>query len=100
MSGLWVLWVLTRYELPHFLLGALIALVVSWLILGKPSLLASLLGGIGGVSIDFDHFLNIISQGQIPWSLFHQPWVAVILLGGIITSGLGLYFTLVLRRYQ
>ena len=57
-------------------------------------------GGVGGVAPDFDHFLSTITQGQIPWAFLHTPLVAFILLGCALTLSLGLYWTLVLRRFN
>ena len=55
-------------------------------------------GGIGGDAPDFDHLLNKITGGQISWDFLHQPWSFILFAGLALTSSLGLYFTLFLRR--
>ena len=62
------------------------------------ALLVGLCGGISGMLVDIDHILSAATGGQVPWNFLHQPITIVILIGCVIASGLGLYFTLVLRR--
>ena len=62
------------------------------------TLLAGLIGGLGGNSPDLDHFIGVINQNQALWAVLHQPLVAFILLGGIIASIGGLVISLVLKR--
>ena len=56
-----------------------------------------LCGGIGGISIDLDHILNMATEGVVSWTMFHAPVVAlalaifcsgcfVALIGGLLSS--------------
>ncbi len=64
------------------------------------ALLAWFIGGIGGISIDFDHLLSAITEGGIPWAFLHQPITALVLVGCIVASLGGLVLPLVLRRLR
>ncbi len=65
--------------------------------LWKLAFFAGLCGGIGGISIDLDHILNMATGGMVPWTMFHAPVVAlaiailcsgcfVALIGGLLSS--------------
>ena len=66
-------------------------------LLRKPAFLIGLCGGIGGVSIDLDHILNMATGGVVSWTMFHSPVVVVVvavfcagcfiaLIGGLLGS--------------
>ena len=61
------------------------------------ALLAWFVGGIGGISIDFDHILSTATEGAVPWAFLHQPITIGIFIGGVIASMGGLVISLVLR---
>jgi len=54
--------------------------------------------GIGGISIDFDHFFSLVFNNPALWSIFHQPLTVYVLLGGLVSSLFGLGTALVLRK--
>ncbi len=66
-------------------------------LLRRLTLFIGLCGGIGGVSIDLDHILNMATQGAVSWTMFHPPVVAlalvclcsgclIALIGGLLSS--------------
>lgn len=66
--------------------------------LWKLALLAWLVGGLGGISIDTDHILSAATGGQIPWDFLHCPATAFVLIGCVIASVGGLVLSLVLSK--
>jgi hypothetical protein len=64
------------------------------------ALLAWLIGGIGGISIDIDHILSAATEGAVPWAFLHCSTTAIVLIGGVIASLGGLLFSLVLNLKQ
>ena len=73
-------------------------------LLRKYAFLVGLCGGIGGVSIDLDHILNMATGGMVSWTLFHSPVVVVVIAvlctGCFITLIGGLLGPLVLGSIQ
>ena len=76
--------------------------------LRRMPLLIGLIGGIGGIFLDFDHFLHLVTQGAVPFTFLHQPSFVssiIILTGCVIALCRRLYSTLVLagkkdRKYH
>lgn len=60
--------------------------------------LAWLVGGVGGVLGDFDHFLCVVSKGAVPWGFLHASLTVGILSGLAVALLGGLLLTLVMRQ--
>jgi len=60
--------------------------------------LAWLVGGLGGVLGDFDHFLSVVSKGAVPWGFLHTSLTVGILSGLAVALLGGLLLTMVLRQ--
>jgi len=73
-------------------------------LLRRLALFIGLCSGLGGVSIDLDHLLNMATGELVPWSMFHAPVVALALAlfcaGCLIALIGGLLGALVLDRKQ
>ncbi len=62
----------------------------------KLALLAWFIGGIGGISVDFDSMLSMATKGATPWNFLHSTFVTGILIGCVVASLGGLVLSLVL----
>lgn len=73
-------------------------------LLRRLALFIGLCGGLGGISIDLDHLLNMATGEVVPWSMFHAPVVALALAifcsGCLVTLIGGLFSALVLGYGQ
>ena len=63
------------------------------------TLLFGLFGGIGGMLVDFDHFLWWVTSGETSWDLFHTPMLFVLCFGVGFTLFCGLATALFLGNY-
>ncbi len=67
----------------------------------KRTLLICIVAGIGGVSPDWGHFLNIVTRGKVDWSMFHGltnlfAWLSVTSICGLVA--IAIWSRLVLGR--
>ncbi len=73
-------------------------------LLRKLAFFVGLGSGIGGISIDLDHILNMATGGMVSWTMFHSPLVvmvvAVVVAGSFIALIGGLLGPLVLDYKQ
>ncbi len=82
----------------HFLLGAGVVAVMAryvmprvWGVQSLP-LWVVLCGAIGGVLIDVDHLLYLVTGGVFPWALFHHPAVYGL-------CGVGIWYGVTRKNY-